>query len=114
MGPRSGMVIPRPACDCPHGRRIVHAKRLHEEREYVAAGVAHEAVEHPLAGNDGEVAVRAPMKRTWRAIVGPRALELDVLADDPHDVRGLADLLNHLIGDEAHALNSTTVTPEPP
>jgi len=35
---------------------------FNEERENVAAGVAHEAVEHSLAGNDGKVAVRATVK----------------------------------------------------
>src|SRR6185312_12355320 len=105
---------PRPARHLAHGRGIVHAELLHEERENVAAGVAHEAIEHPLAGNDGEVAVRAPVKGTRGAEIRPGALELDVLADDPHDVRRLADLLDHVIGNEAHARNSTSVTPWPP
>src|SRR6185437_4277638 len=105
---------PRPARHLAHGRGIVHAELLHEERENVAARVAHEAVEHPLAGNDGEVAVRAPVKRTRGAEIRPGALELDVLADDPHDVRCLADLLDHIIRNEAHARNSTSVTPWPP
>ncbi len=76
--------------------------------------MAHEAVEHSLARDDGKVAVGAAVKRTGRAEIGPGALELDVLADDPHDVRRLADLLDHVVGNEAHALNSTTVTPAPP
>src|SRR5438034_11140997 len=37
--------------------------------------VAHETVEHPLARDDGEVAVGAPVKRTRGAEIGPGALE---------------------------------------
>src|SRR5207302_1134504 len=82
-----------------HRRGIVHAELFHEEREHVPAGVTHEAVEHPLAGDDGEVAVRAPVKRTRGAEIGSGALELDVLANDPYDVRRLADLLDHVVED---------------
>src|SRR5205823_6661562 len=105
---------PDPARHLAHGGGIIHAELLHEEGEHVPAGVAHEAVEHPLAGDDGEVAMRAPVKRTRSAEIGPGALELDVLADDPHEVRGLADLLDHVVRDQAHAVNSTSVTPCPP
>src|SRR5438034_2877768 len=34
----------------------------------------------------------SPVKRTRGAEIGPGALELDVLPDDPYDVGGLADL----------------------
>src|SRR5207237_8970998 len=105
---------PHPARHLAYGGGIIHAELLHEERENVPTRVAHETVEHPLARDDGEVAVGAPVKRTRGAEIGPGALELDVLPDDPHDVRGLADLLDHVVGDEAHARNSTSVTPCPP
>src|SRR5438034_1773959 len=101
-------------CSSDLGGGIIHAELRHEERENVPTRVAHETVEHPLARDDGEVAVGAPVKRTRGAEIGPGALELDVLPDDPHDVRGLADLLDHVVGDEAHARNSTSVTPWPP
>src|SRR5207247_629234 len=52
--------------------------------------------------------------RTGPAEIRSRALELVVLPDDPHHVRRFADLLDHVVGDQAHALNSTTVTPWPP
>src|SRR6202008_4555308 len=61
--------------------------------------VAHEAVEHPLLGNDREVAMRAAVEGTGTAIVRPRTLELDVLADDGDEVRGFADLLDDVVGD---------------
>src|SRR5207245_5503378 len=105
---------PDAARDLPDRGGIVHAELLHEEREDIACGVAHEAVEHPLPGDDGEVAMRAAVKRTGSAEVRSGAPELDVLADDPHDVRGFADLLDHVVGDQAHAVNSTMVTPWPP
>ena len=91
--------------------RIVHAEALHKEGVDVAGFVADEAVEHPLLGNDGEVAVRAAVERAAAAIVRARALELDRLADDSDDVRGIADLLDDVVGNH---LNSTTVTPLPP
>src|SRR5207253_2854693 len=87
---------------------------LHEEGEDVAALVAHEAVVHPFLRDDGEVAVRAAVKRARSAKVRPSALELHVLADDSHDVRRLPDLLDHVVGNETHVVNSTTVTPCPP
>src|SRR6266568_1828972 len=105
---------PDPARDLAHGGGIIHAELLHEEREDVAALVTHEAVVHPFPRDDGEVAVGAPVKRTGGTEIGPGALELDVLPDDSHDVGGLADLLDHVVGDEAHARNSTSVTPWPP
>jgi len=105
---------PHPTRHLAYGGGIIHAQLLHEERENVPTRVAHETVEHPLARDDGEVAVGAPVKRTRGAEIGPGALELDVLPDDPYDVRGLADLLDHVVGDEAHARNSTSVTPWPP
>src|SRR2546429_5504493 len=105
---------PHPTRHLAYGGGIIHAQLLHEERENVPTRVAHETVEHPLARDDGEVAVGAPVKRTRGAEIGPGALELDVLPDDPYDVGGLADLLDHVVGDEAHARNSTSVTPWPP
>src|SRR5213076_2872802 len=113
-GPSLRYGDPHPARHLAYGGGIIHAELLHEERENVPTRVAHETVEHPLARDDGKVAVGAPVKRTRGAEIGPGALELDVLPDDPHDVRGLADLLDHVVGDEAHARNSTSVTPWPP
>ncbi len=110
-GPSLRYGDPHPARHLAYGGGIIHAELLHEERENVPTRVAHETVEHPLAGDDGEVAVGAPVKRTRGAEIGPGALELDMLADDPHDVRRLADLLDHIVGDQAHARNSTSVTP---
>src|SRR5213079_825217 len=97
-----------------HGGRIVHAEALHEEGEDVARLVAHEAIEHPLLWDDREVPVGAAVERARAAIVGPAALELDVLSDDPDQIRGLADLVDDVVGDQAHAVNSTIVTPWPP
>src|SRR5207253_7046372 len=103
-----------PARDLAHRGGIVHAELLHEEGEDVAALMTHEAVEHPLLRDDGEVAVGAAVKRARGAKVRPGALELHVLADDPHDVRRFPDLLDHVVGNETHAVNSTIVTPCPP
>ena len=58
--------------------------------------------------------MRAPVERAGPAVIGPRALQLDVLADDPHQIRGVAHLLDHVVGDHAQARNSTIVTPAPP
>src|SRR5439155_11676212 len=91
---------PHPARHLAYGGGIIHAELLHEEREHVPTRVAHETVEHPLARDDGEVAVSAPVKRTRGTEIGPCALELDVLTDDPHDVRGFADLLDHFVADK--------------
>ena len=54
------------------------------------------------------------MEWTRAAVVGTGALELHVLADDPHQIRGVAHLLDDVVGDHAQARNSTTVTPAPP
>src|SRR3989449_10499192 len=81
-----------------HRGGIIHAELLHEEGEDVARLVAHEAVEHPLLGDDGEVAMRSPVERAGPAEIRSRALELDVLPDDPHQVRRFADLLDHVVG----------------
>ena len=105
---------PDPARDLAHRRGIVHAELLHEEGEDVAALVAHEAVVHPFPRDDGEVAVRAAVKRAGGAKIRTGALELHVLADDPHDVGRVPDLLDHVVRNEAHAVNSTIVTPCPP
>src|SRR5206468_280667 len=67
-----------------------------------------------LLRNHGEVAVRAAVERAGAAVVRAGALELDVLPDDPHDVRRVADLLDDVVGDQAHAVNSAIVTPWPP
>src|SRR5207249_2189744 len=105
---------PHPAGHFAHGGRIIHAEALHEELEDIACLVAHEAVEHPLFRNDGEVAVRAAVERARATIVGPAALELDVLPDDTDQIGGLADLVDDVVGDQTHAVNSTIVTPWPP
>src|SRR2546425_9016678 len=72
------------------------------------------SVEHPLFRNDREVAVRAAVERARAAIVGAAALELDVLPDDTDQIGGLADLVDDVVGDQGHAVNSTIVTPWPP
>src|SRR5438445_8994434 len=60
------------------------------------------------------VAVRAAVERAGAAVVRAGGLVLDVLPDDPHDVRRVADLLDDVVGDQAHAVNSAIVTPWPP
>src|SRR5207244_12586969 len=60
--PRNGN--PHPKRHLAYGGGIIQAQLLHEERENVPTRVAHETVEHPLARDDGEVAVGAPVKRT--------------------------------------------------
>ena len=55
-----------------------------------------------------------PWNGTGTAVVGPGALELHGLADDRDEVGAVADLLDGLVGDHAHAENSTIVTPVPP
>src|SRR5207249_696713 len=102
------------AGDLAHRGRVVHAQLLHEEGEHIAGLVADEAVEHPLLRNHGEVAVGAAVERAGTAVVRAGALELDVLPDDPHDVRRVADLLDDVVGNQAHAVNSAIVTPWPP
>src|SRR2546428_129827 len=102
------------AGDLAHRGRIVHPQLLHEEGDPVARLVAHEAVEHPLLRDHGEVAVGAAVERAGTAVVGAGALELDMLPDDPHEVRRVADLLDDVVGDQAHAVNSAIVTPWPP
>ena len=100
--------------DLAHRGRIVHAEPLHEPREDVPALVAHEAVVAAFLGDDGEVAVGAAVERTGAAIVGAGALELDGFADDADQVGAVAHLLDDLVGNHAHAENSTMVTPVPP
>src|SRR5262249_49085029 len=97
-----------------HGRRIVHAEPLHQPAEDVAALVADEAVIATLLRNDREVAVGAAMERTRSPVVGAGPLELHRLADDPDQVGALAHQVDGLVGDHAHAENSTMVTPVPP
>ena len=76
--------------------------------------VADEAVVEALLRDDGEVAMGAAVERTGPAIVGAGALELHRLADDLDEVGAVADLLDDLVGNQAHAENSTMVTPVPP
>src|SRR6185503_18407571 len=85
--------------DFADGGRIVHPQLFHKEGVDVARFVAHEAVEHPFFRDDGEVAMRAAMERAGPAVVCARALELDMLPDDPHEVRRLADLLDDFLWD---------------
>src|SRR5262245_1249835 len=102
---------PDAASDFAHRGRIVHAESLHEEGVDVTSLVAHKAVEDPLLGIDGEVAMGPAMKRARSAEIRSGAFQLDVLADDSDQVGRLADLLDHVFGDHA---NSATVTPWPP
>ena len=94
-------------------RGIVHAEALHEEAEDVARLVADVAVEHPLLRDDGQVAVRPAVEGTGAAIVRAGPLQVHGLADDRHDVGGVADLLDHFVRN-AHGLSSATVAPVPP
>src|SRR5207244_5273892 len=87
--------------DFAHRGRIVHAEPLHEERVDVAGFVTDEAVEHPLFGNDGEVAMCATVEGTAAAVVRAGALQFDSLADDPDEIGGLAHLLDAVVGDHA-------------
>src|SRR5687767_7490316 len=79
----------------------LHAQPLLEKGEDVTSLVADEAVVDPLLGRDGEVAMCALMERTRAAEIRPRALEIHVLADDLHDVGGLAHTLDRLVADHA-------------
>src|SRR5262245_12358737 len=97
--------------DFTHRGRVVHAGHFTEERGDIARLVADEAVEHPLLGDDGEVAMGPAMKGARSAEIRSGAFQLDVLADDSDQVGRLADLLDHVFGDHA---NSATVTPWPP
>src|SRR5438046_1353364 len=54
------------------------------------------------------------VERAGAAVVGAGALELDLLPDDPDQVRGLTHLLDQIVRDHTHAVNSTIVTPWPP
>ncbi len=105
---------PRPARRVPHGGGIVHPEALHEVGERVARLVADVAVEEPLLRDHGEVAVLPAMERAGAAPVGPGALEVHRLAHQADEVHRVADLLDHVVGDPAHARNSSTVTPLPP
>ncbi len=71
---------------------------LLKEAKYVPALVTDEAVIHAAPGRNGEVAALSLVKRAGPAVVGPRALEIHVLADDLHDVRALTYLLDRLVG----------------
>ena len=104
----------RPPRGLAHGGRVVHAEPLHQPAEHVAALVADEAVVAPLLGNDREVAVGASVERTRPAVIRAGPLELHRLADDPDQVGAVAHLLDGLVGNHAHAENSTMVTPVPP
>jgi len=96
------------ARDFAYRRRVVHAESLHEEGEDVARFVADEAIEHPLLGNDGEIAMRAAVKWAAPPVVRSSPLQLDAFADNPDEIRCVADLLDHVVGNHA---NSATVTP---
>ena len=100
-----------PPRDFAHRRGVVHAESLHEVGEDVARFVADEAIEHPLLGNDGEIAMRAAVKWAAPSVVRSSPLQLDALADNPDEIRCVADLLDHVVGNHA---NSATVTPWPP
>ena len=71
-------------------------------------------MKHALAGDHGEVAVRAAVERAGAAEIGAGPFQLHRLADDPDEIRRFPDLLDQLVRDEAHARNSATVTPAPP
>ena len=73
--------------------------------------MADEAVEHPLLGDDREIAMCAAVEGATPAVVGSAAFQLDAFADDANEVRRVADLLDDVVGNHA---NSATVTPWPP
>ena len=103
-----------PPCDLPDRGGVVHPGPLHQPGEHVAGGMTDEAVIAALLRNDGEVSVGAAMEGTGAAVVRAGAPQIHRFADDPHDVRAVPDLLDHVVGDQAHAENSTMVTPVPP
>src|SRR6476620_1493580 len=105
---------PGPASDLADRIRIAHPCTLHEPGEYVARFTAHETVETALFGDDGEVTVSTPMKWTGSPVIRTGPCERNGLADDSHQVGGVADLIDDLIRDHAHPENSTIVTPVPP
>ena len=105
---------PSAACRFAHRRRVVHSEPLHQPGEDVARCVTDEAVVAVLLGDHGEVAVGAAVERTRAPVIGAGALELDRLPDEAYQVGALPDLIYRLVGNHAHAENSTMVTPVPP
>src|SRR5439155_14764142 len=93
--------------DFAHRRRIIHAELLHEEGVDVTGLVADEAVEHPFPGNHGEVAMRAAVKGTAASVICPGPLELHGLANDSHEVRCFAHLLDHVVGNHVSRSRSS-------
>src|SRR5206468_1438970 len=87
-----------PARRFPHRAGIVESLPLHQVGENVSRLVTHIAVEHSLAGNHGEVAVAAAVERAGPAPVRAGALERHRLADQLHQVSGIAYLLDQLVG----------------
>src|SRR3954464_7362960 len=98
----------------PHRGGIVHTGALHQPGKNVTRFVAHKTVVTTLLWYHREVSVGSPMKGARATVIRAGALELHRFADEPYDVRTVADLLNRLVGNHAHAVNSTMVTPVPP
>jgi hypothetical protein len=93
---------------------VAHAHPLHEPGEDVTRFVANEAIEPALLGDNGKIAIGTAMKGTGSTIVGAGSLERHRLADETDEIHAVADLIDSLLGNHAHAENSTMVTPVPP
>jgi hypothetical protein len=102
------------ACHLADGGGIVQPGSLHQPGKDIAGLVADEAVVSALLGDDREIAVGAAVEGARPPVVGAGALEVHRLADEADQIRAVADLLDDVVGDEAHAENSTIVTPVPP
>ena len=105
----------------PHGVRELDLLVLHQERERVPAGLAAEAVVHPLLGAHRERGRLLGVERTEANPAAAALLELHDLADDLDDVGAVPDLLDDVVGN-AQARSSSDpsgasvaiVTPSPP
>ena len=93
---------------------VVQAEPFHEPGKDISRLMADEAVVAAFLGNDRKVSVGPAVKWTGPAVIGAGTLERDRFSDQPDDIGAVAYLLDRLIGDHAHAENSTMVTPVPP
>src|SRR4029079_4268963 len=81
---------------------------LAQERKHIARLAAAEAVEELSHRMDVERGTLLVVERAETLPVGPRAPEADVLTDDLHDVRAVANLGDLVLRNQSH------VSPQPP
>jgi hypothetical protein len=111
-----GGILHRPgsARDFTHGGGIVHPESLHEIGEDVPGGMADVAVVQVFLGDDGEVAMSAPVEGAGSAVIRSHSLELHRFTNDADEIGAVPHLFDNLVRDHAHSVNSTMVTPVPP